>query len=74
MSNVLNTDTLTQREKEIQARRAKLRSLYDAGASVQEIAKVLDVTRSAVYQMLKTLNLPAPTERDGAGSPTKGTP
>lgn len=66
VSNVLNTDTLTQREREIHARRAKVRSLYDAGASVQEIAGALKVTRQAVYQMLKTLDLPSPTERDAS--------
>ena len=55
---------LTQKEREVHARRAMVRSLYDGGASVQEIADILKVTRSAVYQMLKTLNLPAPTERD----------
>ena len=64
MSNVLNTDTLTQREQEIQARRQKVRNLYDAGATVAEIARALNVTRSAVYQMLQTLKLPTPTQRE----------
>jgi transposase-like protein len=68
VSSVLNTDTLTPRERGIQARRAKVASLYNAGASVAEISRVLDVTRSAVYQMLKTLDLPAPTQRNEKAS------
>lgn len=66
MVRLVSVNTLTAREKEIHARRAKVRSLYDAGASVTEIADVLDVTRSAVYKMLKTLDLPAPSERDAS--------
>ena len=66
VSNVLNTDTLTPRERRIQERRRKLTALYNAGASVAEIARALDVTRSAVYQMLDTLDLPNPTERDAS--------
>lgn len=68
VSNVLNTDTLTEREKRQLARRQQLRDLYDAGATVEEIAEVLEITRQGVYQMLKTLNLPAPTKRDEKAS------
>lgn len=61
VSNVLNTDTLTPRERTILERRQKLTSLYHAGASVAEIARALEVTTQAVYQMLDRFGLPAPT-------------
>lgn len=64
MYKVTDVNTLTPRERAIHAKRAKVTNLYHAGASVAEIARVLNVTRSAVYQMLKVLALDPPTERD----------
>lgn len=62
----MTSDVWTEKERQLHARRAMLRDLYESGATVQEIAATLDVTRSAVYQMLKTLDLPAPTTKESS--------
>ncbi len=51
MSNVLNTDTLTEE-------RQKVLDLYEADWTVREIAKALDVSTQRIYQQLKKLDLP----------------
>ena len=50
LSNVLNTDTLTEE-------RQKVLDLHTAGWTVREIAKALDVSTQRIYQQLKMLDL-----------------
>ena len=59
VSNVLDTDTLT-------TERRRVKDLYEAGWSVRDIAKALDVSTQRIYQQLKKLELPSPGEREEA--------
>jgi DNA-binding NarL/FixJ family response regulator len=59
MSNTLDTDTLTQERKQVLG-------LYQAGLSVREIAKTLDLSTQRIYQQLKALGLTSP---NGKGRP-----
>jgi DNA-binding CsgD family transcriptional regulator len=63
--NVLDTYTLTPREKAVLERRTKVVTLYHQGESVAEIARQVGMTPQGVYHILRTLQLPTPTERDG---------
>jgi len=40
--------------------RRQVQELYEAGWTVRQIAKELDVSTQRVYQQLKALDLPAP--------------
>lgn len=61
--NGLTTMTTTNYTKRVEEQREQVQKLYDAGLSVIQIARATGVTRSAVYQMLKTLELPNPSAR-----------
>ncbi len=58
MFNVLDTDTLTAERKNVLA-------LYEAGRTVREIAKALDVSTQRIYQQLKKLDL-SPRDREAS--------
>ena len=53
--NVLNTDTLTEE-------RQKVFDLHEAGWTVRDIAKALDVSTQRIYQQLNKLEL-VPNDR-----------
>lgn len=50
VSNVLNTDTLT-------TERRKVLDMHQAGWTVRDMAKALDVSTQRIYQQLKALGL-----------------
>lgn len=65
-TTMTQTDTQQAYSKRVGEQREQVRKLHAAGLSVIQIARVTGVTRSAVYQMLKTLDLPAPTQKQEA--------
>jgi len=50
---VWGVETMTEERRQVQ-------ELYEAGWTVRQIAKELDVSTQRVYQQLKALDLPAP--------------
>lgn len=66
MVNGLTTMTQTDYKRRVDEQREQVRKLHAAGLSAIQIARVTGVTRSAVYQMLKTLDLPVPSTRDAS--------
>lgn len=66
LTTMTTTTTQPRYSKRVAEQREQVKKLHTGGASVIQIARATGVTRSAVYQMLKTLDLPSPTERDAS--------
>lgn len=49
-----------------QSNRSNVRKLYEAGLTVRQIARTLDLSTQRVYQLLEALELPPPSQKEGA--------